>query len=251
VVLLALVRRAARGPVLKEPTRGTPMIMMVSTAFAVLLAFITIAAFQTYNGAKAGARSEAVSVLEMFRTAGLFAPQERDALRADFICYGRAVATDEWATMKKGRRSALVERWIAAYRDQFNQLDLSSPRAQVALQELLTEARNRTDGRRERLTQATASVPLPLWIVLSLGGAVAVCLQLAMADRRERFIVQGTMIAAVASIVAAGLLLVHFLDHPYSQHIGSIKPAEMRQTLTMMSQQAPALRLPCDARGRA
>jgi hypothetical protein len=226
------------------------MIMMVSTAFAVLLAFITIAAFQTYNGAKAGARAEAVALLEMFRTAGLFSQQDRDALRAEFICYGRAVANDEWATMKEGRRSSLVEHWIGAYRDQFNQLDLSAPRAQVAFQELLTEARNRTDGRRERLTQAAPSVPVPLWIVLGLGGAVAVCLQLAMADRRERLIVQGTMIAAVASIVAAGLLLVHFLDHPYSQHIGSIKPAEMRQTLTMMGQQAPTLHPPCSPTGR-
>jgi hypothetical protein len=71
-----------------------------------------------------------------------------------------------------------------------------------------------------------------------------------MADRRERFIVQATMITGVASIVAAGLLLVSFLDHPYAQHVGGIKPVEMRQTLTMMRQQSPALALPCDAAGQ-
>jgi hypothetical protein len=74
VLLMAVVRRLAVGPLLAEPTRGTPMIMMVSTAFAVLLAFVTFAAFQTFNGAKSGARSEAVAVLEMFRTAALFLP---------------------------------------------------------------------------------------------------------------------------------------------------------------------------------
>src|SRR5437879_6152395 len=90
-LLLTAVRRAAGGPLLREPTRGTPMTMIVGTAFAVLLAFVTIAAFQTYNGAKTGARAEAVALLEMFRTTALFPAPERDALRADFICYGRAV----------------------------------------------------------------------------------------------------------------------------------------------------------------
>jgi len=250
VLLLFAVRRVASGPLLREPTRGTPMIMMVSTAFAVLLAFITIAAFQTYNGAKGGARSEAVATLEMFRTAALFPAADRDTLRADFACYGRSVASLEWVTMRDGRRSPVTEGWISAYRDRFTQLGLGSPREQLGFQELLTEARNRTDGRRERLTEATPSVPLALWIVLVLGGSVAIGLQLSMADRRERRVIQAALIAGVAAIVTAGLLLVYFLDHPYQQHLGSIKPAEMRQTLAMMNQQSPGLHLPCDQSGR-
>src|SRR5438270_1444414 len=172
VVMMAFVRRRAGGRPLAEPTRGTPMIMMVSTAFAVLLAFVTFASFQTYNGAKGGARAEAVAVLEMFRTAALFSPQDRDELRADFICYGRAVSSQEWPAMRKGGPSPIVERWIASYRSSFGNLGLGSPREQIAFQELLAEARNRTDGRQERVSQATPSVPLPLWLVLLLGGCV-------------------------------------------------------------------------------
>src|SRR5947209_6796355 len=56
-VAVALVRRASRG-VLSNPTRGTPMAIVVGTSFAVLLAFLMLAAFQTYNGAKTGAASE-------------------------------------------------------------------------------------------------------------------------------------------------------------------------------------------------
>ena len=250
VLVVLAVRRVASGPLLREPARGTPMIMMVSTAFAVLLAFITIAAFQTFNGAKSGARTEAVATLEMFRTAALFPPADRDALRADFACYGRSVADLEWVAMDDGRRSPVTERWISTYRDRFNQLGLSSQREQLGFQELLAEARSRTDGRRERLTEATPSVPLPLWIVLILGGCVAIGLQLAMADRRERRVVQASLIAGVAAIVTAGLLLVFFLDHPYGERLGSVKPAEMRQTLSMMRQYAPGLQPPCDPSGR-
>jgi len=47
VLLLVVIRRNVSGPLLVEPTRGTPMITVVGTAFAVLLAFVTFAAFQT------------------------------------------------------------------------------------------------------------------------------------------------------------------------------------------------------------
>src|SRR4030088_235362 len=92
LLLVALIRGAADGPLPVEPPRGTPMMTIVGTAFAVLLAFVTLAAFQTYNGAKRGAASEAVAVLEMFRTAALFPAKHRDVLRADFTCYAWAVA---------------------------------------------------------------------------------------------------------------------------------------------------------------
>ena len=58
------------------------------------------------------------------------------------------------------------------------------------------------------------------------------------------------MIAGVTAIVTAGLLLVNFLDHPYAQHTGSIRPTEMRQSLAMMRDQAPSLLPACDAQGR-
>jgi len=226
------------------------MITVVGTAFAVLLAFVTFAAFQTYNGAKSGAQSEAVAVLDMSRTAAFFPAQQRDGLRAELVCYGRAVISQEWPAMRNGQRSSLVERWIAGYRDLFGRLDLRSPREQLGFQELLAEARNRTDGRRERLSEATPSVPEPLWLALVLGGCVAVALQLGLADPRERLLVHGTMIAGVAAIVTAGLLLVNFLDHPYRHYSGSIEPTEMRQSLAMIGDMKPALRPPCSQGGR-
>jgi hypothetical protein len=248
-LLMVAVRRLVPGAVLREPARGTPMLTMLGTAFAVLLAFITLAAFQTYNGAKSGAASEADAVLEMFRTAEFFGAHERDELRSDLVCYGRSVVSAEWPAMGDGHSSPQVDAWIAAYRDLFARLDLASARARLGFQEVLQEARARTDGRQERLDEATPSVPTPLWLVLVLGGVVAIVLQLAMADRRERLAVQCGMIAGVAAIVAAGLLLVSFLDHPYEGHTGSIQPTDMQRTLTEMRAASPNLSIPCNANG--
>lgn len=152
--------------------------------------------------------------------------------------------------MEHGDSSPLVDRWIYAYRRLFNRLDLGSARERLGFEDVLQAARDRTDGRRARLEQATPSVPTPLWLVLILGGLVSVALQLTFADPRERLVVQGAMVAGVAALVAAGLLLVSFLDHPYRSGPGRIEPTAMQDSVAMMVAQEPQLRLPCDREGR-
>jgi hypothetical protein len=132
----------------------------------------------------------------------------------------------------------------------FGRLDLRSSREQLAFQELLTEARDRTNGRQQRLNADTPTVPTPLWIALIFGGFVAVALQFALADPSERQSVQGMMIAGVAAVVTAGLIIVYFLDHPYQQHVGGIQPTAMRQTLARVAQLEPTLQPPCGQDGR-
>jgi hypothetical protein len=245
----ALVQRWARGPLLLDSGRGRGMIQVVGTSFAVLLAFVILAAFQTYSGARAGAGSEATAVLDMARTAALFPEAQRDQLRSDLICYGRAVVSEEWPAMRQGHSSPFVDRWIAAYRTLFGQLDLHTTRQQLALQDLLNLANARTAGRQQRLNDDTPAIPTPLWLALIFGGVVAVALQISVVDPRERFLVLGLMTAAVAGVVAAGLLVVYFLDHPYEQKTGGIQPSAMRQTLTEVENLEPGMPPACSRSG--
>jgi hypothetical protein len=244
-LVFALVQRRARGPLLLDSGRGRGMIQVVGTSFAVLLAFVILAGFQTYSGARAAAGSEATAVLDMARTAALFSAAQRDQLRGDLICYGRAVVSEEWPAMRRGNGSPLVDRWIAAYRALFGRLDVHTTREQLALQELLSLAATRTAGRQQRLDDDTPAIPTPLWLALIFGGSVAVALQISVVDPRERFSVLGPMIAGVAGVVAAGLLVVYFLDHPYQSHTGGIQPSAMRQTLTTVQNLEPGLRPAC------
>src|SRR5215470_6717566 len=73
--------RMVAKPLVPEAARGGPTLIVAGTMFAVLLAFVILAAFQTYNGAKVGAASEAAAVLDMARTAALFPPHQRNQLR--------------------------------------------------------------------------------------------------------------------------------------------------------------------------
>jgi hypothetical protein len=252
VALLAMgvLRRIGRGPLLVDPTRGTSMATVVGAAFAILLAFMIIVAFQTYNGAKSAADSEGTATLEMFRTEAYFPPKERDAARSNLVCYGRAVAYSEWPAMREDHTSPLVVPWINRWNDVFHQLDQRSYGEREAFSQLLQEDDARTDAGVARFREAAPSVPSPLWFALIIGACLAVALQLAMTDPRERFRVHGTMIAFLAAVLTAGLLVVNYLDHPYSGLPGSIKPTQMQFTLAAMKSIAPGLKPPCDAVGR-
>ncbi len=61
----------------------------------------------------------------------------------------------------------------------------------------------------------------------------------AQADRREGLVIQAIPIGFVAALVTAGLLLVIFLDNPYTGGNGSIKPTEMTRTLTRIDTGRP------------
>jgi len=247
---LGLIQHRASAALMADSGRGRPMITVTGTLVAVVLAFVILAAFQTYNGAKAGAQTEASAVLDMTRTAALFPSAQRDQLRGDFVCYARAVVNQEWPAMRHGQSSPLVDYWIGASGVVFGRLDLHSPREQLAFQELLNQAATRTTGRQQRLSDDTPTVPTPLWLALIFGGCVAVALQLGMADPRERLRVHGLLLAGLASVVAAGLLTVYFLDHPYQPHSGGIRPTAMRHALAMMQGLEPNLRVPCGQTGR-
>lgn len=60
------------GGLLLDVGRAKALYGMVCTAFAVLLAFVVFVGFQSFNQGRSGAKLEAFSVVELFRTAGCF-----------------------------------------------------------------------------------------------------------------------------------------------------------------------------------
>src|SRR5512134_646221 len=97
VLLMYVVRRRASvDHFYEEIERGAGIFSFLGTAFAVLLAFVVLEAFQNFNDARSSAEDEATNVLGLSRYADYFPPDDRERLVASLICYGRAVAGIEW-----------------------------------------------------------------------------------------------------------------------------------------------------------
>jgi hypothetical protein len=188
-------------------------------------------------------------MVQLSRTAEFFPPAERDPLEGVSICYARAVIHDEWPAMRHGDRSPVVQDWVNRLEKGLHHLNPETPAQQAAFLQLLQQQDKRTDARRVRLSEANRALPAPAWFVLGLGAIVTVGFALFFADRREHFIVQGTLIAAIAALVVSGLMLVWFLDHPYENRAGSIKPDEMERQLVIIENEQSKLTPACDEAG--
>ncbi len=248
-LLFAFHRLGKRDALLADTTRGAGVYGVVGTSFAVLLAFVVLIAFQSYDDAKEGAAQESEAVLELFRTSEFF-PAQRQDVQAELTCYGRSVVGRDWPAMSEHKQSPVTDRWAFLLQDSYQDLQVETPKEEAAFAEMLSLRDERIDSRRQRLTQATPIITTPVWFILGLGALLNIAFVLIFVDRRsEALDVQFILMASVTAIVTAGLLLIWFLDHPYEDGNGSIKPVEMEKTISIMEQQRPHLALPCDPSG--
>jgi hypothetical protein len=223
-------------------------------AFAILLGFVVLQAYDSYNDAKRGAELEAQAILELTRTAATFTPEEHERLEGTLVCYGRAVIERGWPAMEEGGEgSPIVNEWGRLFRDAAFDLRVRSLIEEAAFRQLLTEQDKRIDGRRMRLAEAVRITPPPMWFVLILGGLLTVGWIVLGADRRGSFGVQASAVASVAAMATATLMLVWFLDHPFTDESGSITPIEMEEVLELIEEESHAegieVTLPCTEQG--
>jgi hypothetical protein len=246
---MLLARRIAPVGGIYGEARGIGIYSAIQGSLGVLIAFVIFLAFQNYLLARSAAQDEATAVLEQFRKADLFTPAVRDRVRSELVCYGRAVAGPEWRAMENGRSSPAVDAAVGRLQDVFAPAERSGVINPTAASRFLDDADKRTDGRQRRLAAATPFVPALLWVMLVGGGVVVLLFLLGFADRSERRLGQLFIAAAPTAILASGLVLVFFFDHPFAGTSGSIKPAAMERTLDRVQLIATAqhevLRPPC------
>ena len=225
----------------------------LGTAFAVLLAFVVLEAYESYNDAKSGSEEEAEAVLQLSRTIEAFQQQEHEHLEGILVCYGRAVIHYGWPAMEKEQSSVLVNDWSTAFREAALRVRLDSNIRRESFRQLLVEQDHRIEGRRQRLAEAIRIVPTPLWIVLLIGAALTIGWVILSSGRQGSFLVQALVVASVATMVTAALLLVYFLDHPFADESGSITPIEMEHVLETIAHeetdQAVEVTPPCTEEG--
>src|SRR5262249_23851537 len=173
-----------------------------------------------------------------------------DPIQADLICYARAVINQDWPAMRDQTISPDTIHWGLRIDNSFSKLPVHSLKEQAALSSLLSINDDRIGARRDRLTQAEPIITAPVRIILLIGAGLSIGFVLIFVDRRsERFAVQAFMIGSLTAVVVSGLLLVRFLDHPYGNEEGSVKPVEMRRTLGSMQTQHPDIPIACSVLG--
>ena len=136
----------------------------------------------------------------------------------------------------------------------FRTLKVTNPRSateQAAYDKWLDRTADREEARSDRIHGAVGVIPGALWIVLLFITGVIFVFMLFFADRGERAVVQADDGRLVIAVIAATLLLIQFLDDPFRDGVGGLKPVAMERTQRILRRSAPRRRghrrLPCDA----
>jgi len=252
-VMLRVRRTAPVGSYFRDSQQAAGAFTVTGTIFAVLVGFVFLLAFQSYENARTSAQDEALATLALFHGAQHFPAPARGALQADVTCYGRAVVASEWPAMADERSSPLVDRWASLMASRFDRVNPRGAGQSDAVQNWFTEANALQKGREGRLAEAPRFVPGTIWVLLLVSGLAVVGFVLLFADTRELRRSQLALVVAVTTAVGASLLIVNFLDRPYGDHGGAITPAAMRDTLATIERANaldPQLGARCDDAGR-
>jgi hypothetical protein len=250
--MLLVRRRAPDGSYFADGDRAAGVFGVLATGFALLSGFIIFLAFESYDTSRSGAETEARTVAHQFETVQFFPARTRERLAGQLVCYSRSVVYQEWPQMTSGKLGNAPNRWGVAL---FRSLRATQPRSaaeQAAFSKYLDERSDREDARADRTHGAEGVIPAPVWIVLFLSAGILFVFMLFFADSGEGALVQATMMGGVAILVSALLLLLWFLDNPYHDGVGGLRPTAMQGTLDLLHKEAGIVgrvEAPCDARG--
>jgi hypothetical protein len=254
ITAMLLVRRIApEGSYFEDGDRAAGVFGVLATGFAVLLGFVVFLAFESFDTSRSGAEAEAELVFQQFETAQLLPPGARVALSGQLVCYARTVVHDEWPRMEAGTLGDSFNPWGLRMFRTLQAVDPQRPSEQAAYGKWLDLRADREVARSDRTHGAEGVIPAPLWIVLFISAAVIFIFMLFFADPAEAWFVQATMMGGVVLVISSTMLLLGFLDQPFRQGVGGLRPVAMERTLSTLdgvgAQAAGRFRVPCDATG--
>ena len=124
---------------------------------------------------------------------------------------------------------------------------------ETAYGDFLDQRFERESARNARIHGAVGVIPTPLWLVLFLIAALIFIFMLFFADSGEPALVQATLMGTVIAAITAILLVIGFLDKPFSKGVGSLQPVAMERALRVLERDRQELgvagALPCDEKG--
>lgn len=210
-----IVRRLVPHPFLAKHNEVTGFVLaIVGVIYAVLIAFVVIIAWETFDQAARGARTEVSAASDLYRLSGTFRDPQRSALRAEVVRYSRLMEDEEWPAMQHGGQSTAAQDSAARMSDLTIAMIDADPHQRVAVDSTVTGAlRTFLDARRDRLAENSEGIPPSLWAGLVLGAIITISFTYLFGA--EDFRLQLVVTALLATLIALMFAMIIALDYPY------------------------------------
>jgi amino acid transporter len=205
------------------------VIAVVGVVYAVVLAFIAIAVWETFDHCDALVQREAGFAGDIYLDATSLPATVRDQVQSEIATYAKTVVDEEWPAMARGepigQKGWQVLQGIRSNLSAFR----SNDGIEVALFSETFKALNLLYGaRRERIIANTESVQAIVYAVIILGGLITVAFTYFFG--MHSFGLHLAMTAGTGAMISLVILLVVAFDHPFRGKV-NIKPEAFTELL--------------------
>jgi hypothetical protein len=253
-LFLLLRRFAPEGGIFNDGDRAAGVFGVLATGFSVLLGFVVYLSFLSYDTARNGARAEATDVIQQYEIAQLLPQPAGERLSGLLVCYGRAVVGVEWPQLESGQKPPFNPWGVPLFVAFKNVVPQTPAQQNGSYPKWLDLTSDREEARLDRVQAGSHIIPVPLWVLLFVTAILVMLFAFFFIDSEERVLAQGVIVGTVVAMLVTSLLVIRFLDHPYSKGTGGLKPVDMTRVLGQIGAASRTLgvrvRVPCDAAGR-
>ena len=187
--------------------------------YAVLIAFLVIAVWESYSAAKDNVANEASQLTTMYRETEAMPAVERSAIRPLIRDYTEAVIKEEWKVQASGGQSSAAREAIVKI---YRVLAAQAPHATSPVtNQFVDDLSMMTSDRTKRVLATQDQIPWILWLGLLAGGLVVVLGGGVLYMENVRL--HAAFSGVVAGLIGVLLFSTVVLDRPFEGKF-AIKP---------------------------
>jgi protein-S-isoprenylcysteine O-methyltransferase Ste14 len=187
---------------------------VLGVAYAVLMGLVVVATWEQFRTASDTVEHEANELAELFWLGHRLPDTEGHRLQELAQSYARVVADEEWPLMARGESSPRAWALIDEIRLTVQDMNPHTQAEQVLYDQGLERVHDLADARRDRLLEAREGIPGILWVVLVVGGIVAIGFTylFGLNNTASHLL----MVAALALIIGLVLFTIGSLEYPFA-----------------------------------
>ena len=233
LLILALPSLVQRLPWMTPNDRNTDFVLrMQATLFtmtSLVLAFTLVEAENNFRKVDALVAAEASQVNRLDRLLLRYGDPAADAIRAELLTYARAITSDEWPAMLKGKPSDQTRGALARMSRLVLSLDPQTNRQTMIYGEILRSYDSVAEARDARLAAVPVALPAAYWQVVLF--AVAALLFISATMQRTAF--RATVLAVQMAVIGAFLGFVFIQDQPFKGQM-AVDPDPIVQVIAVL-----------------
>ena len=205
-----------------------PIFATLGVVYAVLLAFVVVIAWQSFDKSSFNVEREANCLIDLARDSGPFPQAFREEVHKLTYEYARLVIDEEWRTMAKGESSPRVREVAKKLEELYDGYLPKTDTERIFFAESVRKLNELCELRRSRLIDSKAGIHPVLWLVLIIGAIVTISFTYFFGS--ENFNAQIMMVLLLSTLLALILFTVLVFDFPFTGDV-SVSPQAFKVML--------------------